>query len=49
MENRHGLAVDGSITQATGTAERKAALTMMDRIRHALTILGWTGVTTKPA
>ncbi len=31
MENRHGLAVDGGITQATGTAEREAALTMLDR------------------
>ncbi|PBB29564.1 IS5 family transposase [Mesorhizobium sp. WSM3868] len=31
MENRHGLAVDGSITQATGTAEREAALAMLDR------------------
>ncbi|MGX5805140.1 IS5 family transposase [Bradyrhizobium sp. Arg314] len=31
MENRHGLAIDGSITQATGTAEREAALAMLDR------------------
>lgn len=31
MENRHGLAVDGGITQATGTAEREAALAMLDR------------------
>jgi len=31
MENRHGLAVDGGVTQATGTAEREAALTMLDR------------------
>lgn len=31
MENRHGLAVDGGVTQATGTAEREAALAMLDR------------------
>jgi len=31
MENRNGLAVDGGITQANGTAEREAALAMLDR------------------
>jgi hypothetical protein len=31
MENRHGLAVDGSLTLATGTAEREAALAILDR------------------
>ena len=31
MENRHGLVVDGVLTQATGTAEREAALAMLDR------------------
>ncbi len=31
MENRHGLAVDGGITHATGTAEREAALAMVER------------------
>src|SRR5438067_80060 len=31
MENRHGLAVDGRLTLATGTAEREAALAMLDR------------------
>ncbi|MDE2486379.1 MAG: IS5 family transposase [Alphaproteobacteria bacterium] len=31
MENRHGLAVDGVLTQATGFAEREAALQMLDR------------------
>lgn len=31
MENRHGLAVDGMVTQATGLAEREAALQMLDR------------------
>lgn len=33
MENRHGLAVDGGVTQATGFAEREAALAMLDRRR----------------
>src|SRR5262249_4704697 len=31
MENRHGLAVDVIVTQATGTAEREATLAMLDR------------------
>jgi transposase len=31
MENRNGLAVDVLVTQATGTAEREAALAMLDR------------------
>jgi len=31
MENRHGLVVDGGLTQATGTAEREATLQMLDR------------------
>ena len=34
MENRHGLAVQALLGHATGTAEREAALTMIDR--HAL-------------
>ncbi|MGY4167623.1 hypothetical protein ACVIM8_001696 [Bradyrhizobium sp. USDA 4529] len=29
--NRNGLAVDATLTHATGTAEREAALTMVDR------------------
>ncbi len=33
MEHRHGLVVGGSLTQATGTAERDAALEMVDRHR----------------
>jgi transposase len=33
MENRHGLAVRGAVTQATGTAEREAALAMLDTHR----------------
>jgi transposase len=32
MENRNGLAVDGQITKATGTAEREAALDMLEDI-----------------
>lgn len=40
MENRHGLAVGGSVTQATGTAEREAALQLLDRQanRHRITL-----------
>lgn len=33
MENRCGLAVSGAVTQATGTAEREAALDMVDKHR----------------
>jgi transposase len=33
MENRHGLAVAGAVTHATGTAEREAALELVDRHR----------------
>ena len=32
MENRNGLVVDVAMTQATGTAERKAALEMLGKI-----------------
>jgi transposase len=41
MENRHGLAVDVLITHASGTAEREAALVMLDRqpgSRHRVTL-----------
>jgi len=31
MENRHGLAVGGSVSQATGTAERQTALDLIER------------------
>ena len=31
MENRHGLAVDGIVSCASGTAEREAGLVMLDR------------------
>ncbi len=34
MENRHGLAVGGGISQATGTAERETALDLIDGRRH---------------
>jgi transposase len=34
MENRHGLAVSGGISQATGTAERKTALALIDARRR---------------
>jgi transposase len=33
MENRHGLAVDGGVSQATGTAERDTALELVDDYR----------------
>lgn len=40
MENRHGLIVDALVTQASGTAERAAALTMLGRQtgRHRATL-----------
>jgi transposase len=33
IENRHGLVVDVQLTQATGGAEREAAITMLDRMK----------------
>jgi transposase len=33
MENRNGLAVGGEVTRATGTAEREAALSLVERRR----------------
>jgi len=41
MENRNGLAVAGTVTHATGTAEREAALALIDwprrrRLRRAI-------------
>jgi transposase len=40
MENRHGLVVDTRVTQATGTAEREAALAMAQGIpgQHRVTL-----------
>jgi transposase len=35
MENRNGLVVDVMLTQATGKAEREAALGMLDRLPHS--------------
>jgi transposase len=35
METRHGLAVDGKVTQANGTAERRASEAMLKRRRKA--------------
>ena len=32
MENRHGLIVDAQVTQATGTAEREAAIAMVEAL-----------------
>jgi transposase len=33
IENRHGLVVDVQLTQASGGAEREAAITMLDRMK----------------
>ena len=40
MENRHGLIVDTMLTHATGTAEREAALAMLERLKgnHRITL-----------
>jgi transposase len=40
MENRHGLVVDSCVTQATGTAEREAALAMAEALpgQHRVTL-----------
>lgn len=40
MENRHGLVVDAQVTQATGTADREAALEMVARLprTHRVTV-----------
>jgi transposase len=38
MENRHGLAVDGSLTPATGFAEREQALVMATRLPPGATL-----------
>jgi hypothetical protein len=42
MENRHGLVVDTRLTQATGTAEREAAMAMAEAIpgQHRVTLGG---------
>lgn len=38
MENRNGLAVDGTVTLATGTAERDAATAMTQRLPEGATL-----------
>ncbi|NQW16533.1 MAG: IS5 family transposase [Chloroflexi bacterium] len=49
MENRNGLVVDLALTQATGTAERQAALMMLGRLprRRRITIGADKGYDTK--
>jgi len=49
MENRNGLIADGEVLQATGTAERDAALIMMEAIPgdHAVTVGADKGYDTK--
>lgn len=50
MENRSGLAVLGGVSQASGTAEREAALAMIDRGGYAKRItLGRTRPMTSPS
>src|SRR5947207_15470508 len=43
MENRNGLAIDATLTCATGTAEREAALSMPDRRRRGGRVTVGTG------
>jgi transposase len=38
MENRHGLAIESCVTQATGTAEREAALAMARSLPRGATL-----------
>jgi len=50
MENRNGLVVDIDLTQATGRAEREAALVMLDRLerrKRRLTLGGDKGYDTQ--
>src|SRR5713226_1559265 len=50
MENRNGLVVDIDLTQATGRAEREAALVMLDRLprrKRRLTLGGDKGYDTR--
>ena len=49
MENKNGLAVDTRLTQASGTAEREAALSMMATVpgRHRATLGADKGYDTK--
>jgi transposase len=49
MENRNGLIIDGSITHATGTAEREAAVEMVADVagERRITVAGDKGYDTK--
>lgn len=49
IENRNGLAVNGRVTQATGTAEREAALEMIEELpgKHRITVGADKGYDTK--
>jgi transposase len=49
IENRNGLAVNGRVTQATGTAEREAALEMFEELpgKHRITVGADKGYDTK--
>lgn len=40
LDNRHGLVANVCVTAATGTAEREAALWLLDETRHAVTVGG---------
>ena len=46
-ENRHGLVLDVELTEASGYAEREAALAMLDRSASAGATLGPTVATTR--
>jgi hypothetical protein len=48
MENRHGLLVDGRVSEANGTAERDAAAAMAAEVpgRHRITVAGDKGFDT---
>jgi hypothetical protein len=43
VENRNGLIVDAEVFQANGTAERDAALVMMERLPGTQSD-GWAGI-----
>ncbi len=49
MENRNGLVMQATVTQANGTAERDAALTMAEQISgEGRVTLGADKITTRP-
>jgi hypothetical protein len=49
VENRNGLIVDATVLEATGTAERDAALAMMEKIpgQQRVTLAGDKGYDTR--